>query len=262
LASDGKWYPPQSRPLPAPPAPPAPPRQPVAFTLSPGITTAVRIFMFITAGLALCAALAYANVVVRFGAWWTAPAASDWDELANWESAEEIASGFLGVMYLGGLVLLILLVVWGNQACRSIERFGPTGRSWSPGWAVGGWFIPLANVVIPKVVLNEVERVSNPENGPPPVEHRWRQARTDAAGNWWWILSAVSLAAVSVGSIFTGAGSTGTSAWTFDAGAYRAGLVIAMVGLAGLGAAQIWGAHHFRRLGDRLSGWPGPGAVG
>ena len=67
-----------------------------------------------------------------------------------------------------------------NAAYRSLNRSGAEGRSWSSGWAVGGWFIPLAALVIPRLVLSEIERISHPDNGPAPIGAGWRRTRQHA----------------------------------------------------------------------------------
>jgi hypothetical protein len=33
------------------------------------------------------------------------------------------------------------------------------GRTWSKGWAIGAWFIPIANFVVPYLVLGEASKV-------------------------------------------------------------------------------------------------------
>jgi hypothetical protein len=252
LASDGNWYPPQSRPLPAPPAPPAPPLQLAAFTLSSGITTAVRIFMFITVGLALCAGVAYANVVVRFGAWWTAPAAGDWDELAHWESAEEIASGFLGVMYLGGLGkpglpqhralrphrAFVVSRLGGGRLVHSTGQCGhPQTGAQRSGAGVGPGERAAARGV--SVAAGQDRRgrqlVVDPLCG---VAGRG-QRRLDL--HWsrrqWDLLMGFRCRGLSGRARHR----DGRAGWA-------------------RGGSDLW-AHYCKRLGDRLSGWPGRGAA-
>jgi hypothetical protein len=44
---------------------------------------------------------------------------------------------------------------------------------WAPGWAVGGWFVPVAGLVIPYLVVRDVRQASAPAAQPVPV-------------GWWW----------------------------------------------------------------------------
>jgi hypothetical protein len=100
--------------------------------------------------------------------------------------AEDLAIGAFGSAFILAGVAGVLFIIWHYQAYRSIESLAPTGTRWSPGWAVGGWFIPFANLVIPKLVMNEVERVSDPMSEPAPVGTRWMHAPLGALGSLWW----------------------------------------------------------------------------
>jgi len=257
LASDGKWYPPEPRPAAA--AAPAPPwAAPPQARLSTGLHTAVGVFMYLTAAAAGLGVIAMANVIPKVDAWWKAPIGSDADELAAWQDASDLVQGTSGFLAVCGLVLLILLMVWGNRAYRSLERYGAGGRSWSPGWAVGGWFIPLGNMVIPRLVLSEIERIPHPDNGPAPVADRWRERPLLGAGLGWWIGLIASAVIVGVGagvvdaaSEISGEGSDVITIVT-DGTLYRNGLVVVACGIAGIGIAQLLGASYFKALRGRL----------
>jgi len=93
-----------------------------------------------------------------------------------------------GLAYFAAFVAGILFIVWLYQAYRSAESRGATGRRWGPGWTIGGWFIPLANLVIPKLVVNEVDRMSNPEAGVAPIEARWKMLPRMTSSDLWWVL--------------------------------------------------------------------------
>ncbi len=57
----------------------------------------------------------------------------------------------------------VLLMVWLNLAYKAGQSRGAIDRTWSSGWTVGAWFIPFANLAIPKLVVNEVDRMSRLE---------------------------------------------------------------------------------------------------
>ncbi len=62
-----------------------------------------------------------------------------------------------GFAYLAGLVGgAIAVPMWMHRAFRNLPALGAQRLSWSPGWAAGGWFIPLANFVIPFLVMREL----------------------------------------------------------------------------------------------------------
>lgn len=73
---------------------------------------------------------------------------------------------------LGSLAAAAAFVVWLYQARRHAERLGGA-LEWAPGWAVGGWFVPVAGLVIPYLVVRDVRRAGASAAQPAPV-------------GWWW----------------------------------------------------------------------------
>ncbi|MFZ4583757.1 MAG: DUF4328 domain-containing protein [Acidimicrobiia bacterium] len=73
---------------------------------------------------------------------------------------------------LGYLVVGVGFVVWSYRAAR-MARALRFRESWAPGWAIGGWFIPLANFVIPYFV---VRGLFAPEDPRRPLVGRWWSA--------------------------------------------------------------------------------------
>ena len=74
---------------------------------------------------------------------------------------------------LGSLVAAAALITWLYQARRGAGRLGGGTLAWAPGWAVGGWFVPMAGLVIPYLVVRDVRRAGGPTPQPAPV-------------GWWW----------------------------------------------------------------------------
>jgi len=89
---------------------------------------------------------------------------------------------------LGLFVTVVAFITWLFQARRNAGRLRG-GPKWAPGWAIGGWFIPVANLVIPYKVVQDVQKASSPYvPGQPPVT-----VRTAPVGLWWagWIVTVV-----------------------------------------------------------------------
>ncbi len=86
-----------------------------------------------------------------------------------------IDRALLGIESLVGLVAMIVFLVWIYRVLKAIRQ---TGRdAMSPGLAVGGWFIPLANVVLPWLSVRSALRgVDN---------------KAPLAGIWWlvWLVN-------------------------------------------------------------------------
>jgi hypothetical protein len=218
----------------------------------------VRVFFYLSAGLCGLVVVALANAIPKMHDYWFAPVGSDADEWEAWDLASTLWTGAAGFLGLAGLVLFILLLVWGSQAYRSLGRSGAEGRSWSPGWAVGGWFIPLAGAIIPRLVLSEVERIAHPDSGPPPVGERWRRQPLLGIGLAWWFLliaagvvAGVGIGVIGAGTLVVGEGADAVTTIT-DGVLYRNGLVVVAAGVALAGIAQLLGAAYFRAMGERL----------
>jgi hypothetical protein len=76
----------------------------------------------------------------------------------------------------------ILFIAWFHQAYKNVARLGVAGMRWSSGWAIGGWFVPILNLVRPKTIINDIWRGSDPglrigstlgQDGPPLLYQVW-----------------------------------------------------------------------------------------
>lgn len=160
--------------------------------------------------------------------------------------AEQVGDGFVDLVLAVGAAAGLLTLVWWHRSYRAIVAAEAQGRRWSPGWAIGGWFIPVANLVIVKSVLDEIDRVSGAVVAGEPS---WRSHPRLAITGWWWALWVCGLVVGVVGSAIVG---TELTAAAFDADAYRTGLEVLMVAHALSVAASFCGAAAVRVLGDRL----------
>jgi hypothetical protein len=101
------------------------------------------------------------------------------------------------------LVLLLIAgiawLVWQHRSQRLLsERLEAPGLRFTPGWAVGWWFVPLANLGVPPVAVSELWRASGGADGP---GSPWRARPVPAALRWWWafVVASVAVAAVTRG---------------------------------------------------------------
>ena len=81
------------------------------------------------------------------------------------------------------LVLLVATVVvwliWQHRGHANLKAVGVTGLENSPGWAVGWWLIPIANLWKPFQVNRELWKASSDVND-------WRSLKTWPVLGWWW----------------------------------------------------------------------------
>lgn len=72
--------------------------------------------------------------------------------------------GFNPLSLLGvvGTAALVLLIVWMWRSSHNARALGRTDARLSPGWAIGSWFIPLANYVLLYLLYSDLWRSSDP----------------------------------------------------------------------------------------------------
>jgi hypothetical protein len=61
-----------------------------------------------------------------------------------------------------GLAALVLHIIWAWRSAHNARALGRVGERLSPGWAIGAWFIPLANFVLVYIVFSDLWRSSDP----------------------------------------------------------------------------------------------------
>lgn len=79
---------------------------------------------------------------------------------------------------------VVLFCCWFFRANANARALGAQGMSITPGWSVGWWFIPIANLFKPYEAAHEIYRASDPDRGP----EDWRLTPKPALINWWWAL--------------------------------------------------------------------------
>lgn len=132
-----------------------------------------------------------------------------------------------GIYGLLAVSLLVLFIIWSHQAATIVRWRRPDALRRPPGWAIGGWFVPFANFVLPKQMVDDIWHGAVPP-GKPRQTPWWTHA-------WWATFIAGSLLRA-VGSGFTQAGSPDTIA----SGDLMIGVAYAILLVAAvLGAAMV-----------------------
>ena len=70
------------------------------------------------------------------------------------------------------------------RAAKNNEALGRMNPRFGPGWSIGGWFIPIANFVIPILIMQDLWRGSDP--GVSRGDPGWRTGRGSGLIGWWW----------------------------------------------------------------------------
>ncbi|MEE6257583.1 DUF4328 domain-containing protein [Plantactinospora sonchi] len=71
------------------------------------------------------------------------------------------------------LLAAVLVIVWFYRVRDNLDAFAGSAPELRTGWAIGGWFVPFANLVIPFRVMADVARVSLFRPGTPGLVWAW-----------------------------------------------------------------------------------------
>jgi hypothetical protein len=97
------------------------------------------------------------------------PAAVSDDRLLLRDSLAAVAATTQLVTF---LLAAVLFLRWYHRAYRNLEAFGHEPDR-SPAWAVGSWFVPFVNLVVPKRCVNEIWRAGTARDDHPAVLNVW-----------------------------------------------------------------------------------------
>ncbi|MGY5009088.1 DUF4328 domain-containing protein [Streptomyces sp. 900105755] len=78
---------------------------------------------------------------------------------------------------------VIVYLCWFQRVRANAQVFDPLRQSMSPGWAIGGWFVPIASLWFPRRITLDIWDASSP----------WGTARSHKLVNAWWTLWLVAL---------------------------------------------------------------------
>jgi hypothetical protein len=108
-------------------------------------------------------------------------------------AANDAREQIIGILQLIGLIgSAIAFLIWFYRARTNLSSLGGREFKYSPGWTVGGFFVPFLNIVRPLQVMREIWHASNPQtlkfdltNDGPILRD---QLKTPSLLIWWWLL--------------------------------------------------------------------------
>jgi hypothetical protein len=68
------------------------------------------------------------------------------------DDADDFVGVAMGAYFLFFLTITVVFIIWQFRHAKNAESLGFRGGL-GPGWAIGGWFIPIANFVLPGMQL-------------------------------------------------------------------------------------------------------------
>ena len=122
-------------------------------------------------------------------------------EAAQNDSRQQLIGILQVLLWIGTAVAFL---IWFHRMHKNLPSLGESDLKYTPGWAVGGFFVPFLNLVRPLQVMREVWHGSDPErlkldeasNGPG-IRNR---LGTPPLVGWWWALFLISAFAGNIAS--------------------------------------------------------------
>ena len=114
------------------------------------------------------------------------------------QDADDLAKAAAAIYGLLGLATAVVFIIWMWRAAKNNEALGRMNPRFGPGWSIGGWFIPIANFVIPILIMQDLWRGSDP--GVSRGDPGWRTSRGSGLFGWWWAVWLLGVVRVFVGS--------------------------------------------------------------
>jgi hypothetical protein len=125
-----------------------------------GMSTALVILLAVAALASVIAAFALFNrASVVDGVNFSNPSFSDIRDISD---ADDQVGGAISFFFLALVVTGIMWVIWQFRHAKNANALrGSTGLG--AGWAIGGWFVPLGNLVLPQLQLLQSSKASDPD---------------------------------------------------------------------------------------------------
>lgn len=102
-------------------------------------------------------------------------------------ASDDRQAAMAGLYLLAFLVTAILFLRWTYLSNRNTRSLVSTGLEYTPGWAVGFYFVPFLTLWKPYQAMKEMFKASHPE-----FRDDWEQAPVPAILPVWWTLWIVS----------------------------------------------------------------------
>ena len=116
-----------------------------------GLATALSWLLGVGIALSLVSAFASIHRGQMAGDLRDDPYSHSYSEL---ESADTLVGNTASLYLLVFVAVSVMLIVWAWRATKNLQGWGVELER-GPGWAIGGWFVPIGNLFIPYQVVRE-----------------------------------------------------------------------------------------------------------
>jgi hypothetical protein len=141
-------------------------------------------------------------------------------------TGHELLFGLASVAWIALLIPgIVLFCVWVRWANMNAEDLVPSGLEFTPGWAVGWFFVPFANLYKPYHVVAEIYRASNPDSDP----DYWKISEVPSFIPLWWVSYIAFNVIRNVNSRIPAGQGEGLAVVEFALGCFSAAMVVVVV---------------------------------
>ncbi|MEY4007790.1 MAG: hypothetical protein RLZZ467_832, partial [Gemmatimonadota bacterium] len=123
--------------------------QPVALRRTTPISTVLGWMLAITSGAMLTRAAAAINRIV------VVHTADNWDEsrdpasiIRRLQSSDDFLDITLLLLVVAWIAIFVVLIIWMHRSARNAQDLQRWDNGLTPGWTIGGWFVPFANWLV------------------------------------------------------------------------------------------------------------------
>jgi hypothetical protein len=87
------------------------------------------------------------------------------------------------------LLAAVTFLLWFSRAYKNSVRMGARPR-YAHGWAIGSWFLPIVNLIVPKQLADDIWRGSDPDEALPEVDTAGAKRVNPLLHFWWaaWVI--------------------------------------------------------------------------
>ncbi|MCX4729995.1 DUF4328 domain-containing protein [Streptomyces sp. NBC_01363] len=103
--------------------------------------------------------------------------------------ADDLYAAASSLQTLTNLATGVVFIIWFRRVRLNAEVFDPSLQSMRPGWAVGAWFVPIGNLVLPRRIAGGIWAASAQTN----TDGSWRTVPATVMNLWWgaWVCSQI-----------------------------------------------------------------------
>jgi hypothetical protein len=169
-------------------------------------------------------------------------------DLQTWNDFDSMLDSATGFLFIIVVPLFILLVIWTYQIHKAANQLHAANRTWPRGWSIAAWFVPIASLILPKLVIGETERIVRAIRDSQQVTPDWRRTGATAGVGWCWWVSYVLM----VIFLFCSAAATPGDTFFVDESQTRVSYVFTLVGSVFGTASAVCGAVYVRQMSHRI----------